>query len=320
MVGTAHRAWAEQADIATVASVYAEQNAKASNPQAEETGSLDPPQQATAHEADASADNALSASVKDASNEASDSAEAPATVEAMRSAAVTLDSDDDGWACVSVEGAQEGDTLLLSVMGRADAIWTNLLLEAYPEANIDDLGDNQVEIRLAVTGESGAWELPGVMTDLVATAALLDSAGEMVAYAEGSATASSSARSTRRCPRAWSTASPTWAGRSSPSWPPWRPGAAAIKRWSAPARGSRGERKTARPRGCAINSQRKMRLSACQCKPSEARLRKGCRPKSQRSSFIARAQSSCFLMKSGHVSPMARSSMPILQDFARIQC
>ena len=187
MVGTAHRAWAEQADIATVASVYAEQNAKASNPQAEETGSLDPPQQATAHEADASADNALSASVKDASNEASDSAEAPATVEAMRSAAVTLDSDDDGWACVSVEGAQEGDTLLLSVMGRADAIWTNLLLEAYPEANIDDLGDNQVEIRLAVTGESGAWELPGVMTDLVATAALLDSAGEMVAYAEGPA-------------------------------------------------------------------------------------------------------------------------------------
>ena len=46
MMGNAHRAWAEQADIATVASVYAEQNDKVSNPQAEETGSLDPPQQA----------------------------------------------------------------------------------------------------------------------------------------------------------------------------------------------------------------------------------------------------------------------------------
>lgn len=187
MVGSAHRAWAEQADIATVASVYVEQNDKVSNPQAEETGSLDPPQQIAANEGDVAPDNVPNASVKDASNEASDSDEAPAKMDDVRSATVTLDSSEDGWAYLTVEGAQEGDTLVLSVMGRADAIWTALLLEAFPEADIVDLGDNQVEIHLAMTDESGTWELPGVMADLVATAALLDSAGEMVAFAEGPA-------------------------------------------------------------------------------------------------------------------------------------
>ena len=187
MVGSAHRAWAEQADIATVASVYAEQNDKVSNPQAEETGSLDPPQQVAANEGDVAPDNVPNASAKDASNEASDSDEAPAKMDDVRSATVTLDSSEDGWAYLTVEGAQEGDALVLSVMGRADAIWTAHLLEAYPEATIDDLGDNQVEIHLAMTDESATWELPGVMADLVATAALLDSAGEMVAFAEGPA-------------------------------------------------------------------------------------------------------------------------------------
>ena len=66
MVGSAHRAWAEQADIATVASVYAEQNDKVSNPQAEETGSLDPPQQIAANEGDEAPDNAPNAPAKDA--------------------------------------------------------------------------------------------------------------------------------------------------------------------------------------------------------------------------------------------------------------
>ena len=187
MVGSAHRAWAEQADIATVASVYAEQNDKVNNPQAEETGSLDPPQQIAANEGDVAPDNVPNASAKDASNEAPDSDEAPAKMDDVRSATVTLDSSEDGWAYLTVEGTQEGDTLVLSVMGRADAIWTALLLEAYPEATIDDLGDNQVEIHLAMTDESATWELPGVMADLVATAALLDSAGEMVAFAEGPA-------------------------------------------------------------------------------------------------------------------------------------
>ena len=76
MAGSAHRAWAEQADIATVASVYAEQNDKVSNPQAEETGSLDPPQQTAEDEGVAASDNAPNASAKDAPNEASGSDEA----------------------------------------------------------------------------------------------------------------------------------------------------------------------------------------------------------------------------------------------------
>ena len=130
MMGNAHRAWAEQADIATVASVYAEQNDKASNPQAEETGSLDPPQQATANEGDVASDNASNASAEDAPNEASDSDEAPATVDAMRSATVTLDTSEDGWTYLPAGGAREGDPIVLSEMLLADAIWIALLHEA----------------------------------------------------------------------------------------------------------------------------------------------------------------------------------------------
>ena len=161
MAGNAQLAWAEQADLSTVASPY-DQGGDSGDPQADETGSLDPPESSTMDTSEMQADDA------------------------PRSASVAIGESEQGWAHIAAGGAQPEDALQISVMGRADAIWTDLLLETWPEAAIEDPGAGEVEIRLGA-GDAAEWDLPGVMADLVASAALIDQNGQTVAFAEGPA-------------------------------------------------------------------------------------------------------------------------------------
>lgn len=197
-VGAAHIAWAEQE---TSQAVAAEQQAAATpDPQAEDTGSLDPPQTGAGTESaagqtetagnaagasqegvatsqDGGATNGPAGAVEETSGEGG--ATAPA-------ASVTLGDSEQGWAHVAIAGAVPGDALHIDAMGRADAIWCDLLLEAFPQAQVEDLGNNEVELHLDAA-ENAEWELPGVMADLVASVALVDSDGNAKAFAEGPA-------------------------------------------------------------------------------------------------------------------------------------
>lgn len=192
MAGNARLAWAEQADLATVASAY-DSDEQTSDPQADETGSLDPPQGAAADGGSMQAPG--NAKPTDAQTESGSPVLSPDAREdgetapdnAPRTASVAIDETEQGWTHITAEGVQPGDTLQASVMGRADAIWTDLLFESCPEATVEDLGGNEVEIGLSVGDGATEWVLPGVMAALVANVALIGGNGQSVALAEGPA-------------------------------------------------------------------------------------------------------------------------------------
>ncbi len=218
ILGCAHVAWAEYSGTISVSSSDGLELLQTGDPQADETGSLDPPagqemampgdgarqeaatsgdgsepgrQDAQAavdnetkgDDAAAAADDDAAAQVEVRDLEASQADEAASDSETT-TPGLTLASTDDGWLRVSLEGIEGQGTLHVRVLGRADALWCDLLRETLPQACVTDEGQGTVEVSVEAGGGE-AYDFPGIMPNLVIEVWLCDGQGNETHRTEG---------------------------------------------------------------------------------------------------------------------------------------
>ena len=223
MAGCARLAWAEHSGSISVAAPDGVELLQVGDPQADDTGSLDPPtsQDETAADGNESPEPAVPTSDAAASHDApqaasdegaqsaTDAAAAPTDADtsvqnespdpnvaqetqapsdeqasAGQTAGLTLVSAEDSWLHVSLEGVEGHGTLHVRALGRADALWCDLLSETLPQAVITDEGQGTVEVSVEASGGE-TYDFPGVMESLVLEAWFCDEQGNELRRAEG---------------------------------------------------------------------------------------------------------------------------------------